>query len=69
MNALLKQIKAFLQNIRAFSHIPHDGALHLANQLEICVFSKNWTLTAKTQSDPVFRRNHEMFPRSIGTLP
>ena len=25
-----------------------DGAFHLANKLEICVFSKNWTLTAKT---------------------
>ena len=44
--------KAFFKNIKAFCHIAHDGAFHLANKPEICVFSNNWTLTAKTQSDP-----------------
>ena len=39
---------SFLQNIKAFCHIAHDGTLHLANKLEIGVFSKHWTLTAKT---------------------
>ena len=57
INALLQNIKASLQNLKAFCHIAHDGTLHLANQLEICVSSKNWTLTAKTHSDLVFAEN------------
>ena len=54
INAFLQNIKAFLQNIKAFRHIAHDGTLHLANQLKICVFSKNNTLTAKTQVESTF---------------
>ena len=47
-------MKAFLGNIKAFWHIAHDGTLHLANQLEIRVSSKNWTLIAKTQVESTF---------------
>ena len=54
LKAFLKNIKAFLENIKAFWHITHDGTLHLANQLEIRVSSKNWTLTAKTQVESTF---------------
>ena len=52
IKASLQNIEAFLKIIKAFCHIAHDGTLHLAHQLEICVFSKNSTLTAKTQSNP-----------------
>ena len=34
MNAFLGNIEGFFKNIQAFLHIAHDGALHLANQLE-----------------------------------
>ena len=53
-NTSLQNIKAFLQNTIAFRYIAHDGSFHLANQLEICVFSKNNTLTAKTQVGSTF---------------
>ena len=46
--------RAFFKNIKAFCHIAHDGTFHLANKPEICVFSKNWTLTAKTHVESNF---------------
>ena len=49
IKAFLTNIKAFLENVKAFWHIAHDGTLHLANQLEICVFLKNWSLAGKNK--------------------
>ena len=49
VKAFLQSIKAFLQIIRAFCQVPHDGTLHLANELENNAFLKKWNLTGKKQ--------------------
>ena len=72
INVFLKNINAFLENIKAFWHIAHDGTLHLANELKICVFSKNNTLTAKTQVESTFSPKTENDPtdhRNISIRP
>ena len=69
IKALLQNIRAFLKKIKAFGHLADDGTLHLYINLKSGKSTLRICLVTFCQQNQVFRRKHEMIPRTIGTFP